>query len=260
MGGSGELVASLTEIIANDAYSDDIKFELGDGTVVTLGDFRKDYRSKDADYRRKTSDVANERRQLEHDRAAQQAALLEAEQRLAEWTKTVMQGNRQSDPDPDELASDPRYKKLLDKVESINEGLKQRDKQITDLTNVIQADQRERLVQAHRLTLAQLKGKDADLNEEELIRFAQAYGIPRLDHAYAVMNQDRIIERERKAALDAEVPKISDRIKRELSQPVLPSTRLVKPPADAPKNMDQARDAALQDPEILAMLMGTSPT
>lgn len=256
---------NITDIIANDKeYGDDTKFIVGknqDGTdiSVTLGDFRKDYRGKDADYRQKTGKLAEDRRRLQEQEAAQQYAFKEAEDKLAEWTKQLMGANPNLSKQEaeDEMTSDPRYKKLLDRLDKQDAVLAETKKRADELAAAQVLDQKMRLVQAHQYTLTQLKQQDADLDTEELVAFAQERGIPRLDDAYNLKYKDRITEKAVKAALDEKLPQVKEQITRELQQPHLPITRLVKPAPDAPKTLDEARDAALQDQEILSLLLGS---
>lgn len=254
---------TLTEIIANETdYADDIKYEVATGVVVTLGDIRKDYRLKDADYRQKTSRIADERRRLEEQDAAHQSAYLEAEGKLAEWTKQLLAANpnlNKAEAD-EELESDPRYRKLTAKLEKLEAGFTERDKKITDLQTTIDTERRTRFVLGHQQTLMKLQKDDPDLASQDaiddLVRFAQQRGVPNLEDAYYLKNRDRLRESERKRVIDEVTPKLLEKARKDLAQPVLPSTRLVKPSVDRARSMDQAAEQALADPEIMGSLMG----
>jgi len=83
-------MATLQEIMDDkDKYPDDTKILLAEGSEVPLGELRGGY-MKDGDYRRKTTEVANHRRQLESERVQFEQARMEAENQLTELAKQAI--------------------------------------------------------------------------------------------------------------------------------------------------------------------------
>lgn len=256
-------MATLEEIMADEStYSNDVTYDFGNGTVLTLGDMRKNFRSKDADYRQKTTRLAEDRRRLEEQAAQQQSAFLEAESKLAEWTKQLMAANPNISRDEveTELEADPRYRKLLEKMNKLEIGFNEGGKKMEVLEKQLEAERRMRFVLGHQQTIAGLRAQDTSLDDtavENLIAFAQRSGIPNLEHAYFVMNKDSLLEKARSSAVEEATPKLIEKAKREFASPMLPThTRLVKPAPDTAKSLDQAMENALSDPEIMGPLLG----
>jgi len=254
-------MATFDEIVGNRKdYPDEVKIDLGNGVVVTLGDVRGGY-MKDADYRQKTSEVARQRRALDEETANRQAAFLEAEAKLAEWTKTLMSQNpgMTKTEAEEELEADPRYKRLMSKVESMESAAKESAKKIEVLEKTITDDQRGRMVAAHRQVLWSLKQADPELDTDALVEFAQSRGIPRLDDAYVLMNHGKLVDKEKKRAVEETVKTTTEKVKREMNQPVITGrSKVIKPAQDAPKTMDEAMEQALNDESIIAALTGSS--
>lgn len=252
------------DIVANrEQYPDETQITLPDGTPVTLGDIRAGY-MKDADYRRKTSELAQQRRELEQFAALRAQELQAAEQRLVELAAQVVAGQRQPEADAaapseemEEEETDPRIKRLRDELGTI--------KQVLDplAQAVIGMDQRMRqsalayLAQQHRQVLQRLKQEDPDLNEQELIAFARQRMIPRLDDAYRLYRFDKLVERRAAEAKELGLKEGYQKAKTE--SPLLPLRRGMTPPAEKPKSLEEAFQQAARDPEVVGPLLGMPP-
>ncbi len=253
---------TFDEIVGNKKdYADEVKIDLGNGVTVTLGDIRSGY-MKDADYRQKTAEVARQRRALEEETSNRQAAFLEAEAKLTEWTKSLMESNPKMSRQEveEEMETDPRYKKLMKKFEDMESASKESTKKVEVLERTIADDQRNRMVAAHRQVLFSLKQADPNLDTDALVEFAQSRGIPRLDDAYVLFRHGDMVESARKKAIEETVKTTTEKVKREMSQPILSTSRskVIKPAPDAPKSMDEAMEQALNDESIIALLSGQS--
>lgn len=254
---------TLQEIIDNKTqYPDtqEIVLTSGSGELVkvTLGDLRGGF-MKDADYRKKTTEVANQRRDLDRQRQEWEKERADAEAKLQEIAaKLVKQPSVTTEDDLTEaIKADPVGKYLLEKLESVTKDmgeLKESAKRLDDTTKL---HAETYLADQHRRVLAHLKQRDKDLNEEELIAFAQQNYVPRLDLAYRLMTE----EKRHKAVTDEAVKKAREEGvaegRKAATQPVIPSRRApILPPEGAPKTFEEAAEKALQDPEILAALRG----
>lgn len=237
-------------------YPDDTKLTLSDGTEVTLGQIRGGY-MKDADYRRKTSDLARMREEFDRERAEKEAALLEAEARLQELARQIITANPASTSEDVSaaLAQDPVAQKLAAKIEQLESALKPMAEALVTLDQRLKQGAMEYMVDQHRKALAYLKSKDPELDEAELVRYAKANGIARLDYAYKLMKHDELIAAERKKAAEEAEKRAYEKAKRELSAPTIPVRRTPSAAPDAPKSLDEAFERALRDEEVIGPLL-----
>jgi len=258
-------MATLQEIMDDkDKYPDDTKILLAEGSEVPLGELRGGY-MKDGDYRRKTTDVANQRRQLETERVQFEQARMEAENQLTELAKQAIltKGNEPVARDEltDLLERDPVAKALTAKLEaiaakvgSLEEGLNTNKETLDQHAQTYVADQ-------HRRVLAALKkqagDRGLDFDEQGLIEYARNNSVHRLDHAYKLMEFDHIVKRSVDTARE-EAHKVGmEEGKKAATQPILPLRRTAPLlPPDAPQTFEEAAEAALLDPEILAHMEG----
>lgn len=248
-------MAKLDEVVADKStYPDEMKISLAEGVEVTLGEVRAGY-LKDADYRKKTQGLARDREKLQQERAERESAYMEAEERLMELARGVVQQNPGATPTEvkEELQLHPEARKLMTRidelgktVETLQSTLKQRDEASV---NAYKAN----LVRQHQTALAQLKKDDPELDEQELIEFARSNAIPRLDVAYRAMKwPDALAKAKQDGAKEG-----YDKAKKE--SPILPVRRTtpVRSKDDKkPKTFTEAADAAIADPEIQKIMAG----
>lgn len=247
---------TLEDLLADKtAFPDDRKISLEGGVETTLGQLRGGY-MKDADYRQKTAKVADDRRKFEQDRNEWEVARLDAEGKLTELARSIVESRPSAGRDEltEALERDPVAKALRDEII----GLKSEMKSMSDTTKAqseqIRKGEMAYLADQHRRVLGYLKSQDPDLVEADLVNFAQQRMIPRLDDAYRLFRYDDNLKREKAAAAEEASKKSYEKAKSELNQPLLPSRRVVTPAPDAPKDFNEAAEAALRDPEIMGDL------
>ena len=245
-------MASLTELLENRTqYPDATKITLADGVETTFGDLRSGY-MKDADYRKKTSEVAEQRRALNTERQSFMEARAEAQAQLEALAEKVVKRDPtiQKTELDEELESNPLAKKLMERIAKAEERAADADKKAAQIEAGLRQREEAAMVEAHRQVARALKEKDPDLDEEKLFDYAKTHYIPRLDLAYELMTKST---REAKIAEEAKQKGIEEG-RRIAAQPRIPERRTVSAPSDAnaPQSFDEAMDAALQDPEILA--------
>ena len=252
-------MATFQELLTDKTkYTNDTKVTLLDGAEVTLGDLRKGH-MMESDYRKKTSEVAQTKRELDIREQEFAAARLQAQTQLEELASQVLKGKPGSTADEvdAELEANPLAKKLMGKIGEMTGKMAKLEEATTALMQGQQNFKTTMLVNEHRRVLAALKAKDSTLDEGELTEFAKTNYIPRLDLAEKVMNYDKNLAKARKEAADAARAEGVEEGKRQAISPTLPQkVRYMAPnlPKDAPKTMDEAAVAAGQDPEILALL------
>lgn len=251
---------TFDELIADKkTYPDETKVTLADGVEVTLGQIRGGY-MKDADYRRKTADLARQREEYERDRAERELALQDAEARLQELAKQLVgtYPEKTRDEIADIMSQDPVAQRLVSRIEQLEGAFQPLAEAILRLDAQLKNDAMASMVNQHRRALAYLKQHDPDLDEAELIRFAKARQIPRLDDAYRLMNHDNLLAAERKKAAEEAEKRAYEKAKRELATPQIPVRRVAQTAPDAPKSLDEALDRALRDEEVVGPLLGSS--
>jgi hypothetical protein len=251
---------TLEEFINNKtSYPDDTKIALADGVETTLGQLRTGY-MKDADYRRKTAEVAEQRRTLTEQQTTWEAARIEAENKLADVAKRLLSERPTASRDEmeDYLANDPVAQRLVSTIGTLEKRLESIEKTTTENAQRQQEMTRTYLADQHRRVLTALKTKDPELDEQELINFARENYIPRLDHAHRLMTYDKGVEAEKKSAREEGRKAGYEKARLELMQPKLDARRVMAPVGDkdAPKTFDDAATAALNDPEIQKILTG----
>lgn len=244
---------TLDELLINrDTYPDTTKITLAEGVETTLGDLRKNT-MLERDYRQKTGKLADERRKFETERSEWESARLEAEAKLTDLARQLVTRNPEASRDEidDILERDPVARKLMSKIESLETKIGERDKSLDEARQRIKLAEENYIADQHRRVLAYLKQTDPELDEVELVNFARANYIPRLDWAHRLMTEDR----RTKTALDTARKEAHEegykKAKADLLQPTIPSRKTTVPAPDAPKTLDEAAEAALRDPEIL---------
>jgi hypothetical protein len=239
-----------------------MKITLADGVESTLGDLRGG-NSRTDDYTRKTQAVAREREAFSREKAEFERAKAEAEAQLASMAEklVVQRPAAQVDEIEQHLQTDPVARKLVERIDSINKKVEEANARAAKAEETLQQQQRGYIADQHRRVLATLKQRDPDLNEQDLVRFAQENYIPRLDLAYRLYTEDARLKSEVDKAREEARKEAYDRAKRDLAQPVIPQRRVVTQTLDkdAPQTFDEAAERAAQDPEILNVLSGGSP-
>lgn len=254
---------NLNDILADKSkYADDRKITLEDGVETTLGELRGGF-SRTEDYTRKTQQVAREREAFSREKAEFERAKSEAEAQLAALAEKVV--TRQPEVQVDEierhLQSDPVARKLVEKIDNIGKKANEAEQRAARAEAALQSQQQNYIADQHRRVLATLKQRDPDLNEQDLVSFAQQNYIPRLDLAYRLYTEDSRTKSAVESAREEARKEAYDRAKRDLAQPVIPQRRVVTSTLtkDAPQTFDEAAEAASRDPEILNILSGGQP-
>jgi hypothetical protein len=226
----------------------------------TLGDLRGGF-MKDADYRQKTARVAREREELAAERTKFDADKQEAEAQLAALVEKAVTQNAPPNVQQRELDQflerDPVARHLTSKLTALETKYAAMESATKNYEERLQRQQQALIVDQHRRALAALKARDADLDEQQLVQFAQENAIPRLDLAYRLLTEDKRMKAEIDKVKETSSKEAYEKAKRDLAQPQLPQRRVAPPvPEDAPKNFEDAAEQALRDPEILATMEG----
>lgn len=255
---------TLPEILDNKKdFPDDRKITMADGVEVTLGELRGGW-LRHQDYTKKTSDLARERESFGQEKAKFESDKTEAEKTLSEMIEKVVTRGAPPQQQQEEwrqyVERDPLARHLMAEHEALKVQLKAIDERNQKYEQQIQQQQQQFIADQHRRALAVLKTHDKDLDETALVQFARENAIPRLDLAYRLFTEDK----RTKEAVDTAVEKTRtdtyEKAKRDFSQPMLPQRRVAAaPPENQPKTFEEAADAALRDPEILAHMEGLTP-
>lgn len=249
---------TFDEVIADSSkFPDDTEVTLADGTKLPLKQIRA-AAMKDADYRKKTAEVARERKQVEEDRQRLVEQQYDAEQKLTSLAAQILK--RQDAPTRDEvdeyLETDPVAKKLQAKLDAATQKLtmleevaRKHDAALGQYAQTYVRDQ-------HLRALAELQSKDKDLDAEDFLQYARDNRYPNLYNAYKAYSYDRKRESQLKDAREEGIKEGLEKAKKELHQPVIRSRRVLSGPdtadKDAPKTWDEAMDKALADEEIMS--------
>ena len=255
---------SLTDVLDDKKnFPDDRKITLADGVETTLGELRGGY-MKDADYRRKTSDLARGREELAGERQRFETDKQEAEAQLAKLVEQAVTRGAPRDQQQSEwdayVEQNPLAKRLMGELKTVNEKLSEFEKKTATYEQKLQEQQQQMLVAQHRQALAALKSRDPELDEAALVNFCRENAIPRLDLGYRLFTEDKRIKARVDETKEAAAKEGYEKAKRELAQPMLPHRRVAPSvPENAPKTLDEAFDRAAGDPEILATMEGLTP-
>lgn len=240
-------------------YPDDTVLKLADGTEVRLGDVRPSH-MKDADYRQKTALLARQREEFESQAVQRMQAIQEGEAQLrAIATELVRQNPGMSKTEvAEELSSDPEVKRLKNEIAELKTVVKPLADYITNFDANSKKARQDYVVNEHRKALIDLKAKDPSLDEAGLVQFAKDNFVPNLRLAYDLMNKDKIIESRVKEAKEVAYKEAYEKAKVEAAVPsALPMRFITAPKVEgAPKNMREAMDKALRDPEVMNPLLG----
>lgn len=238
-------------------YPDETVIKLADGSEARLGDIRPGY-MKDADYRQKTSLLARQREEFEGQAVQRMQALQEGEAQLrAIATELIRQNPGMTRAEVvEELSSDPEVKKLKTDIAELKSVIAPLANYITDFDARSRQARHQYVVNEHRKALQDLKAKNPDLNEAELVQYAKDKMVPNLYEAHKLMTYNSTVEAKVKAAKEEAYQAAYEKGKSEaLAAPVLPMRTVnMQHPEGAPKNMREAMTRALQDPEVMGPL------
>ena len=239
------------------SFPNDTSVKLADGVETTLGKLREGF-MKDADYRSKTTKLANDKRSFDTERQEWEAARLEAEAKLNALAQQLLQKHPDATREEAEemVETDPRIKRLTAKLDELNKKSEDYTTKLKELEDRNRLYEETYIADQHRRVLAHLKSLDKDLDTAELVEYARAHLIGRLDDAYKAFKFDKAVEESAKKAEEAGVKKGYEKAKAELMQPVIRPHRVIQSNPEAPADMEAARDAALQDPDIIRTMMG----
>lgn len=235
-------------------YPNDTTVRLADGSETTLGQIRAGY-MKDADYRRKTAEVSRARQELEQ----REAAIADAQQRLTLLAERLVQQKPEATQEElnEEFASDPAAKKLAAKLEQLQSVILPLAKSVVDLDDRMKQQQIGYYTEQHNRVIAKLKENDPALDPQELISYAKANYIPRLDQAYRAMKYDEAVKDATAKGKEEGLKLGKETAQKEMAVPsILPTRRPIAPAADAPKTLDEAVARAMADPDIMGPLQG----
>lgn len=261
-------MATLLDIINDkEKYPDSTKMTLADGVESTVGDIRKGF-MMEADYRKKTSDVSNQRKELDRKTTEFESARAQAENQLEELAKEVLGqatgANRSHQPPHEdelmkELKANPIANALLSRIESLTSRIDANEKTSSSLTETWKQRDQATLVNQHRRVLDYLKQNDPDLDTDALVRFARENYVPRLDIAYRVFTEEKRVKKAVDDAVGKAKKDTMEEAKRLAVQPTIPQRRpAVTLPKEAPATFDDAVEAALKDPDVIGPLLGSS--
>lgn len=255
-------MATWNDILSDKkAYPDDTKITTVEGVETTLGEVRGQTMMR-SDYSRKTQELSQGREEFSREKALWESSKTEAEGQLRALAAELMNQNRGLSPaaaqDEAELLMqrDPVARKLNDRIAALDEKIAARDKLLEEAQSRLRQHETTYMADQHRRVLADIKSRDKDANEQEIIDFAQRNYIPRLDMAYRLLSEDRrTADAVKQAKADAETSAY-ERAKRELAAPALPSRRVLAP---TPQDQIPSWDDAYTDPDVQAALEGRTP-
>lgn len=246
---------SLNDVLMNrEKYPDTQEIDFG-GQKTTLRTLREELMPK-GEMTKATQKLSDEKRQLEQNVTDLQQAYQGLQGQLS---SLVADRSKAAGGDPTrspmaELEADPILGPVIAELKAVrsdlleakksNEALQQRQMEMA--THYIQ-DQ-------YRARIARLQESDKTFDPKALIDFAVAHNMPDIELAHRVMTED---SRLKSAAAEAE-KRGYEKGKTEVTIPPISTGRrmTVAPPPDGVTNLEQAKEAASNDPEIARMWNG----
>ena len=150
--------------------------------------------------------------------------------------------------------SDPTFGPLAEALEKSN-------KQVEELGKSLQQLQQVQYVNAYNRALDQIQSRDDDFRKpekvQELFDYCKKNNISNLDLGYREITRDRDIKKAEEAAVKRGIEEGKKKALTEFSMVPSGSRRMITPSPEAAKSFDEAEDAALRDPEILATFNGS---
>lgn len=252
-------MASLVELLNNKDVTDDRKVIIDD-VETTVGELRQGW-LRQQDYTRKTTDLARQRDEFNKDRTEWEYARLEAESKLNELARQLIERN----PNADERElkrqydADPAVMKLNSELAEIKDALSIIAKTAKDSRDEVERLRMADYERQHRAVIDTLRKDDPKLDPEALISHAKNILTPRLDVAYRDMVFDDRMKEAFKKGRDEGMKEGREAAKTELAQPFIPTRRTFEPVGeDRPKTLDQALEAAMRDPEVMNTFRGSA--
>ena len=237
-------MATIQEVLADKkTYADDLKWDLGNGVAVTVGDLRSSVMSKGA-----VKDIeeryAKEKNELQQ---AYQIAMTNMQQERQQTQ--AQQVSQQAGGDGLEpFMNDPYWRPLAQKAQMADTLAKRMEM----LEKRIQSDEQAVLTDRYSQVLRSLKEKDPDLDVSALAGFAQSRQIYNLDDAYRLHTEEK---RFAKATQEAEA-RGYQKAKAEPPLPPMPRGGMFVPPADAPTSLNEGFEALKRDPMLQSIYHG----
>lgn len=255
-------MAKLDEIIANKKdYPDDQTISIG-GVEVTLGEIRGGY-LKDADYRKKTTELSHQREEFYRDYAAKTAALAQAQKQLEALAQAAARQSPQSTTDEieEEIHRNPIAQRLVGKIQELEQVLVPMAKALVAMDAQMKNAAVAATAQYHQRVLADIVTKDPSVKPEELVEYARTNQIPNLYLAYRDMTRDRAIEAAKEEARKAALEEGKLLGKKEAMAPIIPARHATpKPPTEKILSLEEAAEAAKQDMDVMGPLLGMTPS
>ena len=248
-------MANLQDVLLNrEKYPDTQEIDIG-GQKMSLGDLRNDVIPK-GDMTKATQKLSEEKRALEQNVTELQSAY----QGLQGQLSTLLAGRTTADGTPartsplSDLEADPLLGPVIAELRAVRADLSKAN----DTNERLQRQQVEMattyIQDGYRRRIAELQSKDAALDPHALIQFAVSRNMPDIDMAYQLMTEDsRLKQRETEAEKRG-----YEKGKQEVVIPPISSGRrmTVAPPPEGVKDLDSAKDAALNDPTIERLWSG----
>lgn len=227
------------EVLRNrDAYPDDRTIQVGDRTI-TVKEFRDRWMPK-SEFTRASQTWSEERSRLSDSLTGLQrqlAAEIEARQSAG-----TMPMNGDGSITREQLARDPVMGLIIREIDQVRR----------DMMGQQQTYGRDQYLTKIR----ELKSRDTELNERDLIDYAVKRQIVDMDVAYRDFTRERDIERAVKKAKEEGI----EEGKRTARLPHVPTGGKRAPSSPAPEPKFGDVDSAMQDPDILAALNGEAST
>ena len=248
-------MANLQDVLQNrEKYPDTQEIDIG-GQKMTLGELRNDMIPK-GDMTKATQRLSEEKRALEQNVTELQSAY----QGLQSQLTTMVAGRTMADGTPArtsplaELEADPLLGPVIAELRAVRADLSKAN----DTNERLQRQQVEMattyIQDGYRRRIADLRAKDASLDPQALINFAVSRNMPDIEMAYQLMTEDsRLKQRESEAEKRG-----YEKGKQEVVIPPMSSGRrmTMAPPPEGVKDLEGAKEAALNDPAIERLWSG----
>lgn len=220
-------------------------------------DLQKLYKSMQADYTRKTQDIASRRKEYD-DRENQWAERIKTYgsveqevQQWRDWYKSLSEKETEKAQTPstnelsylDEPDSEGLKKYLADLQTNTSNTVKSLQEEITSLKAALTdtTDRTSRMFNYHA-QLNELGTRYKDLDKKELLDYALKTGQPDLEKAYKDLHQDALIEQEVAKRLEEREKELRTRGIKGPGQQVI-----VRKSSDAPKSFTEATEQILKE-------------
>lgn len=237
-------MATIQEILADKAkYADDMKWDMGNGVEMTVGDLRSSVMSKGA-----VQDIEKRYAKEKDDlQKAYQIALSNVQAERQQQTVSHQGvGNDPLEP----FMNDPYWRPLAEGVKESREMAKK----IQMLEARIHQDEQAVLTDRYSQVLRSLKEKDPELDMAELAAFAQQRQIYNLDDAYRLKTEERRMAKSNHEAEERGYKKA----KAEPPLPPMGQGTVVMPSGEAPKSTAESFEALKRDPLLQQIYQGGS--